>query len=70
MATWYFSCIEDWQSQLENSEGWWQSFDLPDGPYIRGTQSVEGMRSRITWYPIRLRSSAGTIRNFTRVTIC
>jgi tRNA (mo5U34)-methyltransferase len=52
MATEYFSYVRGWQSELESLEGWWQSFDLPDGRHIQGVESVEGLTKRINQYPI------------------
>ncbi len=40
-----------WKNRFEET-GWWHSFELPDGTRIEGVNSVAGLKTRISQFPI------------------
>ncbi len=46
-----FDYVRDMAARRE-SQGWWHSFDLPDGSHIEGVNSVGQLRKRIEQFPI------------------
>lgn len=46
-----FSYVEDWHQRL-SQQGWWHSFELPDGTRIEGVNSLEAQKSRLAQFPI------------------
>jgi tRNA (mo5U34)-methyltransferase len=47
-----FAYVREWHQGLEQSGGWWHSFELPDGQAIRGVSSVEAQKMRLGQFPI------------------
>ncbi len=46
-----FSYVEDWHQRL-SKQGWWHSFELPDGTLIEGVNSLDAQKARIAQFPI------------------
>lgn len=46
-----FAYIEDWHQRL-SKQGWWHSFELPDGTLVEGVNSLEAQKARIAQFPI------------------
>ena len=46
-----FAYVRRWDADRANA-GWWHSFDLPDGGFIRGVCGIESLRDRIRRFPI------------------
>jgi tRNA (mo5U34)-methyltransferase len=40
-----------WRAGLAKT-GWWHSFELPDGRVIKGANTIESLRSRVSLFPI------------------
>ncbi len=51
MASVTFDYARSWKREFED-QGWWHSFELPDGRRIEGICTVDGLRKRIDQYPI------------------
>ena len=43
--------IEDWHQRLAK-QGWWHSFELPDGTQIEGVNTLAAQKARIAQFPI------------------
>ena len=43
--------IEDWHRRL-SKQGWWHSFELPDGTQIEGVNSLTAQKARVAQFPI------------------
>jgi tRNA (mo5U34)-methyltransferase len=46
-----FAYVEDWHQRL-SKQGWWHSFELPDGTLIEGVNSLDAQKARIAQFPI------------------
>ena len=46
-----FDYIRGW-NQKRSAQGWWHSFELPDGTRIEGVCSLDGLKHRIRRFPI------------------
>ena len=46
-----FDIVRVWQRQ-RTEKGWWHSFELPDGTFIEGPNSLAGQKTRIGQFPI------------------
>ena len=47
-----FGYVKDWRRKLDTTEGWWHSFELPDGTIINGVCDLPGLRNRLAQFPI------------------
>jgi tRNA (mo5U34)-methyltransferase len=48
-----FAYVEDWHQRL-SKQGWWHSFELPDGALVEGVNSLDAQKARIAQFPIPL----------------
>jgi tRNA (mo5U34)-methyltransferase len=46
-----FAYVEDWHRRL-SKQGWWHSFELPDGTLVEGVNSLDAQKARIAQFPI------------------
>lgn len=46
-----FAYVEDWHQRL-SKQGWWHSFELPDGTLVEGVNSLDAQKARIAQFPI------------------
>ena len=46
-----FDYVRDWNRRLA-TEGWWHSFELPDGTQIHGVCDLPGLKNRLAQFPI------------------
>jgi tRNA (mo5U34)-methyltransferase len=46
-----FGYVEDWHQRL-SKQGWWHSFELPDGSLVEGVNSLDAQKARIAQFPI------------------
>jgi hypothetical protein len=46
-----FAGVRTWRDKFY-SNGWWHSFELPDGTRIEGVNGLEGQKHRISQFPI------------------
>lgn len=46
-----FAYVEDWHQRL-SKQGWWHSFELPDGSLVEGVNSLTAQKARIAQFPI------------------
>ncbi len=47
----HFAYGKAWKNRFDQT-GWWHSFELPDGTLIEGVNSLDGLRNRISQFPI------------------
>ncbi len=46
-----FAYVQDWQNRL-SQQGWWHSFELPDGTLIEGVNSLAAQKERLARFGI------------------
>lgn len=46
-----FAYVEDWHQRL-SKQGWWHSFELPDGTRIEGVNALAAQKARLAQFPI------------------
>jgi tRNA (mo5U34)-methyltransferase len=46
-----FAYVEDWNQRL-SKQGWWHSFELPDGTLVEGVNTLAALRGRMAQFPI------------------
>jgi tRNA (mo5U34)-methyltransferase len=46
-----FAYVEDWHQRL-SEQGWWHSFELPDGTLVEGVNTLDAQKARIAQFPI------------------